>query len=104
MTSVVVTAIFRPAPDTTEALLAAMQHTIPLVHEEEGCQLYCIQMQPDGVIVMIEKWDSAELLQKHADGQIVVDFKAAIAGLMPAQPVVTTLTAIPIGDAVKGAL
>lgn len=104
MTSVVVTAIFHPAPDATEALLAAMQHTIPLVHEEEGCQLYCIQVQPDGIIVMIEKWDSAELLQQHADGQVVADFNAAIDGLMTEPVTVTTLSAIPIGDAVKGAL
>jgi quinol monooxygenase YgiN len=104
MTSVVVTAIFHPAPEATEALLAAMRHTIPLVHDEEGCQLYCIQVQPDGVIVMIEKWDSAELLQKHADGQVVADFNAAIAGLMTEPVAVTTLAAIPIGDPVKGAL
>jgi quinol monooxygenase YgiN len=81
-----------------------MSHTIPLVHEEEGCALYCIQVQPNGVIVMIEKWESAELLQKHADGQVVADFKAAIAELITEPVTVTTLTAIPIGDAVKGAL
>ena len=102
--SVVVTAIFRPKPGAREALLEAMAAVIPLVHEEEGCQLYAIQEEPDGTIMMIENWDDAALLDAHGAGQPVADFTAAIADLL-AEPVrVTRLKAIPLGDAVKGAL
>lgn len=104
MTSVVVTAIFRPAEGASEALIDAMRVAIPLVHAEEGCELYCIQEEPDGTIVMIEKWASTELLDAHGEGQAVADFVAAIGTLLAEPPRVTRLRAIPIGDAAKGAL
>jgi len=102
--SVVVTAIFHPREGASEALIKAMRHTIPLVHEEEGCELYAINEEPDGTIVMIEKWATAELLDAHGAGAIVADFNAAIADLLASPVRVTRLRAIPIGDSTKGAL
>jgi quinol monooxygenase YgiN len=102
--SVVVTAIFHPRQGASEALIAAMRYTIPLVHEEEGCEFYAINEEPDGTIVMIEKWTNAELLDAHGAGAIVADFTVAIADLIASPVRVTRLRAIPIGDSTKGAL
>lgn len=101
---VVVTAYFHPAPGQRDRVVAALEEAIPRVHAEAGCNLYCIQEAPDGTIVMIEHWDSAELLDAHGDGAPVADLGVALEGLL-AQPVaVTRLTPIPVGDARKGAL
>jgi quinol monooxygenase YgiN len=103
-TAIIVTAIFHPREGASEALIDAMRHTIPLVHEEEGCELYAINEEPDGTIVMIEKWSNAELLDAHGAGPVVADFNSAIADLIERPVRVTRLRAIPIGDITKGAL
>ena len=59
---------------------------------------------PDGSIVMIEKWTSAELLDAHGAGQPVADLNVANDGLLASPVEVTRLVPIPVGDAVKGAL
>lgn len=99
-----VTAIFRPLPGEREQVLANLRVAIPLVHEEEGCELYAITDAPDGTIVMIEKWTSAELLDAHGAGQPVADLNIANEGLLASPVEVTRLVPIPVGDAVKGAL
>ena len=56
---VVVTAYFRPPPDSTSlGCGSALRPAIAAVHEEPGCELYAIHDAPDGTIVMIEKWTS----------------------------------------------
>jgi quinol monooxygenase YgiN len=99
-----VLAVFHPAPGHREAVLAALETAIPLVHDEPGCELYAITEADDGRLVMIEKWSSAEQLDAHTDGEPVAELVAALDGHL-AQPVeVTRLTPLPIGDAVKGEL
>lgn len=101
---VVVTAYFSPAPGQRDRVLAALEQAIPRVHEEAGCNLYCIQEAPDGTLVMVEHWDSAELLDAHGIGEPVADLNVALDGLLAEPVAVTRLVPIPIGDARKGAL
>ena len=68
---VIVTAYFFPRPDVRDQVIAALEPAIAGVHEEEGCELYAIHDAPDGAIVMLEKWTSAELLDAHGSGQPV---------------------------------
>ncbi|MEQ1736494.1 MAG: putative quinol monooxygenase [Rhodoglobus sp.] len=102
--AVIVTAVFRPNPGAREPLLSALERLIPLVHDEAGCLLYAINEQSDGTIVMIEKWESAELLDAHGAGPAVSEFGATIAGLLAGPVVVERLAPLPIGDPAKGAL
>ncbi len=104
MSHVVVTAVFEPQPGHREAVLDALRVAIPLVHDEGGCELYCIQEAPDGTIVMIEKWTSAELLDAHGAGPAVAQLNAALEGHLARPVEVTRLVALPMGDPVKGAL
>ena len=101
---VVVTAYFSPAPGQRERVLAALEQAIPRVHEEAGCNLYCVQEAPDGTLVMVEHWDSGELLDAHGAGAPVADLNVALEGLLTEPVAVTRLTPIPIGDPRKGAL
>ena len=101
---VVVTAIFHPAEGSRDAVLAAMAPAIAAVHEEPGCLLYAIHDAPDGSIVMIEKWESAELLDAHGHGAAVAAFRLSLEGLVSAPAEVTRLVPIPMGEESRGAL
>lgn len=101
---VVVTAYFYPRPEAREQVLAALDPAITAVHQEEGCLLYAIHDAPDESIVMLEKWESAELLDAHGQGEPVARLNAALDGLLAQPVVVTRLVPLPVGDAVKGAL
>ncbi len=99
-----VVAVFHPLEGHRDAVMAALETAIPLVHNEPGCELYVITEADDGRLVMIEKWTSAEQLDAHGAGEPVAALVAALDGHL-SQPVeVTRLTPLPIGDAAKGAL
>jgi quinol monooxygenase YgiN len=101
---VVVTAVFHPAEGSRDAVLAAMAPAIAAVHEEPGCLLYAIHDAPDGSIVMIEKWESAELLDAHGDGAAVAAFRVSLEGLVSAPAEVTRMVPIPLGESSRGAI
>lgn len=104
LTEIVVTASFLPAEGKREELLELLERTVALVHEEEGCILYCLNEAPDGTILMIEKWASTELLDAHGSSPATIALKAALPPLLGSPLVVTRLVPLPAGDAVKGAL
>ena len=85
-------------------MLTALQPAIAAVHEEEGCELYAIHDAPDGSIVMLEKWTSAELLDAHGDGEAVARLTADLDGLLERPVAVTRLVPVPVGQPAKGAL
>ena len=101
---VVVVATMKAKPESVDAVREACTNAVAAVHEEPGCELYAITDAPDGTIVMIEKWTSAELLDAHGAGQPVADLNVANDGLLATPVEVTRLVPIPVGDAVKGAL
>ena len=70
----------------------------------KGCELYAIHDAADGTITMIEKWTSAELLDRHTYGPAVTALNTAIADFVVAPPVVTTMTPIPAGTQAQGEL
>jgi quinol monooxygenase YgiN len=102
--SVVVTAIFTPKEGTFDEVVAALKPAIAEVHEEPGCILYAIHEAPNGQIVMIEKWESTELLDAHGAGDAVKRLNASLEGLLKEPVEVSRLTAIPAGTSAQGAL
>lgn len=102
--TVIVTAAFTPRDGTYDQVVAALSPAITEVHEEPGCLLYAIHESPNGQIIMIEKWESAELLDAHGAGDPVKRLNASLVGLL-AEPVeVTRLVPIPAGTSHQGAL
>jgi quinol monooxygenase YgiN len=101
---IVVTALFFPAEGRHDQVVEALKPAIAAVHQEPGCILYAIHDAPDGSIVMIEKWESAELLDEHGEGAAVAELNRSLEGLL-AQPVdVTRLVPILAGTEIQGAL
>jgi quinol monooxygenase YgiN len=101
---VVVTALFTPKEGAFDAVVAALSPAIAEVHQEPGCLLYAIHESPNGDILMIEKWESAELLDAHGDGDPVKRLNASLVGLLDKPIEVQRHVPIPAGDAVQGNL
>lgn len=102
--TVIVTAVFTPKDGAFNRVAAALSPTIAEVHGEPGCQLYAIHEAPSGQIIMIEKWDTAELLDAHGAGDAVKRLNATLDGLLQGPVEVTRLSPIPAGTAHQGML
>ena len=73
------------------------------MHEEAGCELY--SLHEDGErFVMIERWESAEALDTHSNGEVLRNAGRAMAGKLAGKLDVRSLSAVPAGDSTKGAL
>ncbi|UKA58231.1 putative quinol monooxygenase [Arthrobacter sp. FW306-2-2C-D06B] len=101
---VVVTATFTPKEGLFDQVVAALSPAIAEVHQEPGCLLYAIHDSPNGQILMIEKWESAELLDAHGDGEPVKRLNAALDGLLDCPVDVMRHEPIPAGTPLQGAL
>ncbi|MCW2888755.1 MAG: hypothetical protein QOE54_6183 [Streptosporangiaceae bacterium] len=95
---VVVTAVFGPLPGMRQKAIDALKAAIEAVHREDGCLLYAIHAAPDDTLVMIEKWDSRDLLSQHSKGPAVAQLNAALEGLLQRAAEVTVLEPIPAGE------
>lgn len=102
--SIVVTAVFTPKAGAFERLVAALAPAIAEVHQEVGCLLYAIHEAPNGQVIMIESWESAELLDAHDEGDAVKRLNAALVGLLEGPVEVTRLVPLPAGNELQGAL
>lgn len=101
---VVVTAIFIPAEGAKDQLVDALRTAIAEVHQEAGCELYAIHDAEDGSITMIEKWESAALLDAHGAGEAVARLNAAVEPFLAKPILVTRMTPIAAGTDEQGQL
>lgn len=102
--SVVVVATIRPVAEHRAEVVAAFERIIARVHaEDEGCQLYALH-EGDDRLVMIEKWESEELLAAHGRGPLLRDLTAELEGKVAGPSDVVVLRAHPAGTAPQGAL
>ncbi|MBT2523469.1 putative quinol monooxygenase [Arthrobacter sp. ISL-28] len=102
--SIAVTALFTPKEGAFDQVVGALRPAIAEVHQEPGCLLYAIHESPDGQILMIEKWESAELLDEHEAGAAVKRLNTALKGLLQKPVEVTRLKALPAGNPSQGEL
>ncbi|MGO4187458.1 putative quinol monooxygenase [Pseudarthrobacter sp. TAF60_1] len=102
--TVIVTAVFTPQEGAFSQVAAALSPAIAEVHEEPGCLLYAIHEAPNGQIVMIEKWETAEMLDAHGAGPAVKRLNASLNGLLQVPVEVTRLSPIPAGTEHQGTL
>jgi quinol monooxygenase YgiN len=101
--SVVVVATIVPLAEHREAVVAALTDTIPLVHAEDGCELYSLNEAPERLI-MIEKWASPEALRAHSKSPALAAMNPKLAGKVAGPAEVIVLHQVPAGDPAKGTL
>ena len=101
--SVVVVATITPKPDQVEAVREAILAAVPKVHAEPGCELYAVH-EGKGDFVMVERWESLDALKVHGTAEALTTLGGQLADKLAAPLDVRRLTAVPAGDAVKGAI
>jgi quinol monooxygenase YgiN len=101
--SVVVVATITPLPGHADEVIAAFAETIPLVHAEDGCELYALHRAEDRLI-MIEKWSSREALGTHSKGAALAAMGPKLAGKTAGRPDGVGTEAVPAGEPAKGQL
>jgi quinol monooxygenase YgiN len=101
---VVVTAIFTPNPGAFDQVVEVLSRAIAEVHKEDGCLLYAIHRDPDDRVIMIEKWESTELLDAHGSAPAVKQMNVEIDGLLTEPVVVSRLVPIAAGTPAQGQL
>jgi quinol monooxygenase YgiN len=101
--SVVVVATIRPLPEHRDEVIAAFAETIPLVHKEDGCELYALHQAEDRLI-MVEKWASRQALGAHGAGPALAALNPRLAGKVAGRSEVIVTDAVPAGDPAKGQL
>ena len=91
MSEVVVVAEIGIVSEKRDEALAALKELGEATHEKEGCQIYALQLDPadESHVFMIEKWDSAETLQKHGATDRIKP--SAAAGTLSGAPRATML-------------
>ena len=101
--SVVVVATITPSEGSYDEVRQILLDAIPQVHQEPGGELY--SLHEDGErLGMVEKGASAEALDTHSNGEVLRAAGQAMAGKLAGKLDVRTLSAVPAGDATKGAL
>jgi quinol monooxygenase YgiN len=73
------------------------------VHAEPGCELYAVH-EGRGHFVMVERWESLDALKAHGSAEALTTLGGQLADKLDGPPDVRRLTAVPAGDAVKGAI
>jgi quinol monooxygenase YgiN len=102
--NVTVTARFEAQEGHEQDLLDALRESIPAVHGEPGCLLFALHSADNGSLVLIEKWESEELLARHLNGEPVAALVDRIKSHITESPEVVRLTAVPAGTDGQGAL
>lgn len=93
-----------PQPGQTEAVLEVMREVVPIIHGEDGCLLYTVNVEANGDIWFVEKWESREHADRHGATSSVLPILAErTSHLMQGPPEIHSLVPFPIGGA-KGAL
>lgn len=101
--SVVVVATLTPVDGHLQEVLDALAVSVPLVHEEPGCELYAAHTDGN-VVIMVERWESQEALGVHSAGDALKKFGALTATALSGPPAVTVLENVPLGDPAKGTI
>ena len=101
--SVVLVATIIPIPEHRAEVIAAFEEVIPLVHAEDGCELYALHEGEDR-LVMIEKWADQEALGVHGTSPNLAKLNESLKGKVTGRPDLQVLRQHPAGTGGQGAL
>ncbi|MDR6685457.1 quinol monooxygenase YgiN [Arthrobacter sp. 1088] len=102
--SVVVLATFQAKDGDERNLLNALRESVPEIHSEAGCDLFALHEEDGGRIILIEKWQTEELLEAHLAAEPVANLVRRIEPFVAADPVVSRLKAVPAGTSSQGSV
>ncbi|KGJ80086.1 hypothetical protein GY21_02980 [Cryobacterium roopkundense] len=101
--SVVVIATLVPKPGRVQDALDAFAGASPLVHQEEGCELYALHTD-QATLIMVERWSTPDDLAAHATGAAMAKLNRLMGDALTAPPEVTIVANVPLGDPLLGTI
>lgn len=101
--SLVVIATLIPKPGRVQDALDAFAGASPLVHQEEGCELYALHTDQTRLIV-VERWTTSDDLAAHAAGEAIAELNRLMGDALTAAPEVTITANVPVGEPTKGTI
>jgi quinol monooxygenase YgiN len=96
-----VVALLHPKPEHRDEVRETIKAVIPKVHAEDGCELYSLNEEADGFVI-IEQWSSQEALTAHGSQPALAEMNAALKGKMAGPAQLHLLAPVPAGDTAKG--
>jgi len=99
----IVVAIQTPKPGRLQDVLSAFEVITPLVHEEQGCELYSVHTDGTAVYV-IERWTSMADLDAHAAGDPLVRLDELRGDALAEPVIVHVMENVPLGLATVGTI
>ncbi|WP_185022460.1 putative quinol monooxygenase [Rathayibacter sp. PhB185] len=98
-------AILTGKPGCGGRIIESFRQVSPLVHEEQGCELYAAHLEQGGdTVVMIERWSTRADLDAHASGAPLAELNRLNEGLLVSPYDVWFLDPVSLGDERKGVL
>ena len=94
--SITVIATIVPLAEHKDAVREAFLEVVPLVHEEDGCELYSLH-EADDRFVMVEQWASREALDVHLAAPALQALGPKLAGRLTGPADVVVLDPRPAG-------
>lgn len=101
--ALVVVATITPRPENRDTVLAELGKTAPLVHAEEGCELWALHETNDAFVV-VEQWRDPQALRAHGAGPAFTALSTAIEPMLASPLQVQVLTPHAVGDPALGAV
>jgi quinol monooxygenase YgiN len=101
--SLVVVATVKAKPESVDAVAAAYAEFAPRVHDEDGCEMYAVHSNRDGVY-LVEKWRDGDALRAHAEGGVVKQIRARIADHVTGPPEAVIMRPYPGSPGPKGSI
>lgn len=97
----VVVAVHVSKPGRVQDVLDAFAAVSPLVHEEQGCDLYAAHTDGNTVI-LVERWSTQASLDAHSRGDAIVELHRLVDDALAAPADVYVLDEVPLGNPTKG--
>ena len=87
-----------PRPGQSEAVLELLKELVPIVHDEEGCERYTLNLHENGDIYFIERWSSAVDAERHGTSSSILPVLTERATpLLEGIPEIIALAPVPAG-------
>jgi quinol monooxygenase YgiN len=96
----VLTASFDARPGAEEALLATLSNYVVMTRHEPGCRNVDLvaSVTHGGRFVVIEKWESADAVQRHLDSPLMTEMARAALGSLASKPTIDLYDSISAHD------
>jgi quinol monooxygenase YgiN len=94
------TASFDAAPGTEESLAAALARYVVMTRNVDECRNvdFVMSTTHGGRFLVVEKWDSADAVQRHLDSSLMQDMAREVVPLLASKPTIDLYDTISAHD------